>query len=350
MRTPPPPQRARPVPRGLPIGRTHPATPWGFPCCVDLPTRMPPPLPRRNRWRHPSLDSPQQWQPSPYSRWVGFRVTLFEACSAFTARCSLHARQVTKVTLYTEGFSRFVTSTTAPITTGWSESCRVGLSPTEKSRLSRRTEIFGLAHRRSVLPRDDDAIGGDWREHPVTEHPFGGCGTARLQHGGGTHSRADEPNADRPYADDFEPMLAQQSFELPVREVHAMNVPAQRQHRGADGMRVAVAVDNQVATFAHEATHCAERGLPQCMFRVAEKSKGRREIEFPEVNRVAREIGPHETTRWTFLPRGGEHGFGNIHAHRFGDQRSDGRDDSAGTAGEIDIAAASIHKLRHDLA
>jgi hypothetical protein len=39
------------------------------------------------------------------------------------------------VTLYTEGFSRFVTSTTAPIATGWSDSCRVGLSPTERSRL-----------------------------------------------------------------------------------------------------------------------------------------------------------------------------------------------------------------------
>jgi len=34
------------------------------------------------------------------------------------------------VTLYTRGFSRFVTSTTAPIATGRSESCRVGLSPT----------------------------------------------------------------------------------------------------------------------------------------------------------------------------------------------------------------------------
>jgi hypothetical protein len=34
------------------------------------------------------------------------------------------------VTLSIEGFSRFVTSTTAPIATGWSESCRVGLSPT----------------------------------------------------------------------------------------------------------------------------------------------------------------------------------------------------------------------------
>jgi hypothetical protein len=38
-----------------------------------------------------------------------------------------------KVTLYTEGFDRFVTSTVTPIATGWSDSCRVGLSPTEKA-------------------------------------------------------------------------------------------------------------------------------------------------------------------------------------------------------------------------
>ncbi len=34
-----------------------------------------------------------------------------------------------KATLYIEGFSRFVTSTTAPIATGWSDSCRAGLTP-----------------------------------------------------------------------------------------------------------------------------------------------------------------------------------------------------------------------------
>jgi hypothetical protein len=49
------------------------------------------------------------------------------------------------MTLYTEGFGRFVTSTTAPIATGWSDSCRVGISPTERTRLPRRTEICGLA-------------------------------------------------------------------------------------------------------------------------------------------------------------------------------------------------------------
>ena len=37
------------------------------------------------------------------------------------------------VTLYTGGSSHFVTSMTAPIASGWSESCRVGLSPTEKT-------------------------------------------------------------------------------------------------------------------------------------------------------------------------------------------------------------------------
>jgi opacity protein-like surface antigen len=36
------------------------------------------------------------------------------------------------VALYT-GFGRFVTSTTAPIATGWSDRCRVGLSPTERA-------------------------------------------------------------------------------------------------------------------------------------------------------------------------------------------------------------------------
>lgn len=40
------------------------------------------------------------------------------------------------MTLYTGGFSRFVTSTTAPIATGWSESCRMGFAPTERPCLS----------------------------------------------------------------------------------------------------------------------------------------------------------------------------------------------------------------------
>jgi hypothetical protein len=36
----------------------------------------------------------------------------------------LHTHQVTFMTPYTGGFSRFVTFTTAPIAPGWKESCR----------------------------------------------------------------------------------------------------------------------------------------------------------------------------------------------------------------------------------
>ncbi|MGH8489975.1 MAG: hypothetical protein ACREXS_14185, partial [Gammaproteobacteria bacterium] len=48
------------------------------------------------------------------------------------------------VTLYTEGFSRFVTSATAPIATGWSESCRAGFAPAERPCLGTAHEKVGL--------------------------------------------------------------------------------------------------------------------------------------------------------------------------------------------------------------
>ena len=38
------------------------------------------------------------------------------------------------LTRFTEGFNRFVTSTIAPVASGWS-GCRVGLAPTGKRRL-----------------------------------------------------------------------------------------------------------------------------------------------------------------------------------------------------------------------
>lgn len=40
------------------------------------------------------------------------------------------------MTLYTDGFGGVVTSTIAPIATGWSDRCRVGLIPTGKPRLA----------------------------------------------------------------------------------------------------------------------------------------------------------------------------------------------------------------------
>ena len=66
---------------------------------------------------------------------VGLHNVLIEACSAFTCvtACTL-ALPPYVVARFTEGFNRFVTSTVAPVASGWSDR-RVGLSPTGKRRL-----------------------------------------------------------------------------------------------------------------------------------------------------------------------------------------------------------------------
>jgi hypothetical protein len=56
----------------------------------------------------------------------------------------LRGRQVPYRTLYTRGFSRFVTSTTAPVATGRSESCRTGFAPAERQRLGTAHKAHGL--------------------------------------------------------------------------------------------------------------------------------------------------------------------------------------------------------------
>src|SRR5262249_43203165 len=110
---------------------------------------------------------PQRWQPSLYSRQVGFRIQPFEACSAFT-HYGLHARRVTKMTRYIVGFDALVISFIATIATGWSDLCRVGLTPTERPCLrpahpndvvsiSRLKSRYAQYHRicRSDVARDD---------------------------------------------------------------------------------------------------------------------------------------------------------------------------------------------------
>jgi len=57
----------------------------------------------------------------PDCRQVGFRIIRFEACSAFTRVPAYMLAKSPKVTLYTRGFDRFVTSSAAPIATGWSD-------------------------------------------------------------------------------------------------------------------------------------------------------------------------------------------------------------------------------------
>jgi hypothetical protein len=65
--------------------------------------------------------------------WATASCVVIEMCRAPKCRPA-HSRRHLYVTSYTEGFSHFVTSMTAPVASGWSVR-RVGLAPTGKRRL-----------------------------------------------------------------------------------------------------------------------------------------------------------------------------------------------------------------------
>ena len=105
---------------------------WGFPCCIGLPlVCMLSPLPRRNRKVRSSFTS---LAVTAFPEFLTGRLPhcVFRGLLSVYSHYGLHTRQVTDMTLYTGGFSRFVTSTTAPIATGWNESCRAGFAPAGK--------------------------------------------------------------------------------------------------------------------------------------------------------------------------------------------------------------------------
>jgi hypothetical protein len=81
---------------------------------------MPSPIPRQDRWAC-SLVLSHRLRLFPDSRRVSSCITCFEACTAFIFITAYKLAKSPKATLYTRGFSSFVTSTTAPIATGWSE-------------------------------------------------------------------------------------------------------------------------------------------------------------------------------------------------------------------------------------
>src|ERR1700692_2782426 len=135
LRTSPPPQGARPVPRGVPVGRRS-GHALGLPvlrtlslctCCRHYPGAA--------AGRTPLLIHPSRISLPRKGCRVGLRIVLFEVCSAFTrvTACTL-ALSPSRDT-HSEGFSYFVTSIAAPAVSGWSGR-RVGLAPTGKRRLS----------------------------------------------------------------------------------------------------------------------------------------------------------------------------------------------------------------------
>jgi hypothetical protein len=91
-----------------------------------------------------SLVSPRELRPSLHSGQVGSALSFSRPAqrSLLVTACTFARSPV--VTLYTRGFSSFVSSTAALIATGWSDSCRVGFAPIENRRLSRRTGVGGL--------------------------------------------------------------------------------------------------------------------------------------------------------------------------------------------------------------
>ena len=113
-------------------------------------SHMPSPLPRRNRLVRPSLASPN-----------GGGLPPDEDGSASALPFSRPAQRSLHVTAYAlaesltdpftpECFSRFVTSTTVPIATGWNDPCRVGFAPTEAAHLC--TAHFITAGYESLFP------------------------------------------------------------------------------------------------------------------------------------------------------------------------------------------------------
>ena len=82
VRASPPPWRPGLPLTGFRLVRAHHRQ--GFPCCHVFPLPyMPTPLPRRKRSGAPVASLPGRRRPSPFLGRVGFRVALFEACSAF---------------------------------------------------------------------------------------------------------------------------------------------------------------------------------------------------------------------------------------------------------------------------
>ena len=94
-------------------------------------------------------------RPSPSSCWVGSHIELFRGLLGVHVSYGLPARGAAFAALSIEGFGSFVTSTTAPIATGWSNSCRVGIAPTEDRHLCtahKRTQLLFFPYSSLILP------------------------------------------------------------------------------------------------------------------------------------------------------------------------------------------------------
>ncbi len=117
------------------------STPSGFPCCVRFPgvhavATTPAQRLGASSARFPShISLPGTGDP------VGPRIVIFEVCSAFTHITACTLAGSPEVIRCIEGFSHFVTSMTAPTTSGWSIFAGWDSHPLESAAFSRRTPV-----------------------------------------------------------------------------------------------------------------------------------------------------------------------------------------------------------------
>ena len=99
---------------------------------------------------------PVRWQPSPKNRRVGFRITRFEACSAFTRVAARMVAESPKATRYIGVLQAMsLPPSPAPIATGWSDSCRAGFAPAGERRLSTAHYFFKCLPDRNTTRRTE---------------------------------------------------------------------------------------------------------------------------------------------------------------------------------------------------
>ena len=163
LRASPPPQAARPIPRGRPV-EGHAPHRMGFPCCVDL--RLPTcrrqypggPLGLDRSWDGLFQPFPctQRRRPSPYTCKVGDHIGLFGPAQRSLAITACRLAESPKRPVCLEGSDGFVTSTAAPIATGWSDPVAGWeLHPLKKPNTVHGAQVSGVPafHKLSPLPR-----------------------------------------------------------------------------------------------------------------------------------------------------------------------------------------------------
>ncbi len=125
--------------------------------------------------------SPQSYQPSPH--WQAGRPAHrpFRGLLGVHSRYGLHTRAATVIRgSHSKGFNRFVTSTVAPVASGWS--CRrVGLSPTGKRRLFTAHATLSQWRCRNACR---EAAAREYRFRPLPLNVKGGTRAGRVRRSG----------------------------------------------------------------------------------------------------------------------------------------------------------------------